>query len=135
MTLGGCEVVLGVHWPASLGNITWNFKDLTMQFEVDQAKHCLYSLNAASLQFANEQNILRMLQHGYQAYLVQIQVAPVVVDAGQGIPAKLEPLLKEFEVVSHKPNGLPSFRSQDHRIPLVEEAGPVNIRPYKHFIL
>lgn len=129
MNLGGCEVALRVHWLAMLGNITWNFKDLTMQFEIDQAMHCLQGLNAASLLFTSEQNTLRMLQHGHQAYLAQIQVAPAMADADQEIPAELEPLLREFEMVFHKPNGLPPPRSKDHQISLIEGARPVNISP------
>lgn len=38
LTLGGCEVVLGVDWPSSLGSILWNFSDLTMQFLLGDVK-------------------------------------------------------------------------------------------------
>ncbi|GJU75271.1 reverse transcriptase [Tanacetum coccineum] len=31
--LGGCEIVLGVQWLATLGNIQWNFSELRMSFQ------------------------------------------------------------------------------------------------------
>lgn len=35
MTLGGCELVLGVQWLSTLGKIEWNFKALNMSFELE----------------------------------------------------------------------------------------------------
>lgn len=32
--LGGCDMVLGVRWLATLGPIYWDFKELFMQFDV-----------------------------------------------------------------------------------------------------
>ena len=32
LTLGGCDVVLGVDWLRSLESIAWDFSDLTMKF-------------------------------------------------------------------------------------------------------
>ena len=33
VTLGNCEMVLGVQWLASLGPILWNFEKLRMEFK------------------------------------------------------------------------------------------------------
>ncbi|GJU88044.1 reverse transcriptase [Tanacetum coccineum] len=32
--LGGCEMVVGIQWLSTLGDIMWNFKNLTMEFEL-----------------------------------------------------------------------------------------------------
>ncbi|GJU37686.1 reverse transcriptase [Tanacetum coccineum] len=39
LSLGGCEMVLGVYWLSTLGTIQWNFKDLIMQF-YHEGKKC-----------------------------------------------------------------------------------------------
>jgi len=31
--MGGCDIVLGAHWPRILGPILMDFKELTMQFD------------------------------------------------------------------------------------------------------
>ncbi|KAK4491757.1 hypothetical protein RD792_002532 [Penstemon davidsonii] len=38
MALGGCDLVLGVQWLVTLGDITWNFSKLAMEFYVNNKK-------------------------------------------------------------------------------------------------
>ena len=44
LTLGGCDVVLGVDWLRSLGTIKWNFADLYMKFSMHGKAHTLQGL-------------------------------------------------------------------------------------------
>ena len=44
LTLGGCDVVLGVDWLRSLGSIAWNFLDLTMKFNFRGSEVQLYGI-------------------------------------------------------------------------------------------
>ena len=32
--LAGCDMVLGIQWLVTLGSITWNFKELTIEFRL-----------------------------------------------------------------------------------------------------
>lgn len=32
LRLGGCDMVLGMEWLATLGDIVWNFQELSMKF-------------------------------------------------------------------------------------------------------
>ena len=48
------------------------------------------------------------------------------------MPQGMQAVLREFEDVFKEPTKLPPHREQDHRIPLVEGAKPVNIRPYRY---
>ncbi|GKD69912.1 reverse transcriptase [Tanacetum coccineum] len=73
---GGCEMVLGVQWLATLGDIVCNFLKLRMEFI-------------------------------YQGR-------------------------KKYEKVFVVPITLPPNRKHDHRIPLLDNSTPVNIRPYRH---
>lgn len=47
------------------------------------------------------------------------------------IPSEVQALLEEFAVVFAVPSELPPSRSCDHSIPLVPEAAPIHVRPYR----
>lgn len=38
LPLGCCDLVLGIKWLVNLGDITWNFRKLTMEFVVKNRK-------------------------------------------------------------------------------------------------
>ena len=48
------------------------------------------------------------------------------------LPSELEELLQEFEPLFGPVETLPPRRQQDHKIPLVPGAQPVNVRPYRY---
>lgn len=48
------------------------------------------------------------------------------------IPPEVQELIHEYQEVFAEPTGLPPKRQCDHRIPLVEGAQPVNLRPYRY---
>jgi hypothetical protein len=47
-------------------------------------------------------------------------------------PPNLSKILSEFAHVFEEPAGLPPTRNHDHRIPLLPNQSPVNIRPYMY---
>lgn len=48
------------------------------------------------------------------------------------VPPEIQAVLDQFAAVFYPPTELPPRRSCDHRIPLVDGARPVNIRPYRY---
>lgn len=48
------------------------------------------------------------------------------------IPISVQPLIKEFQNVFEEPMSLPPFRTHFHSIPLIPNASPPNIRPYRY---
>ena len=47
-------------------------------------------------------------------------------------PPDLATLLNSFPEIFHHPSSLPPQRPQDHRIPLLPGANPINVRPYRY---
>jgi len=47
--LGCCDFVPGIEWLVTLGNITWNFDKLTMEFMVQGRRHLLQGSSSNSL--------------------------------------------------------------------------------------
>ncbi|KAH9615398.1 hypothetical protein KSS87_015381, partial [Heliosperma pusillum] len=39
--LGGCDMILGVQWLSTLGTVSWNFKNLKMEFKYKDKRHVL----------------------------------------------------------------------------------------------
>nr|GEU73192.1 putative mitochondrial protein [Tanacetum cinerariifolium] len=109
LPLGGCEMVLGIQWLSTLGNIQWNFHDLVMRFVYEGQKVFLRGTKQSELQWING----KQLQKGEY-------------------PLELQSLLEEFKDVFVIPIDLPPKRSSDHNIPLKDESNMVNIRPYKY---
>nr|GEZ52366.1 putative mitochondrial protein [Tanacetum cinerariifolium] len=68
---------------------------------------------------------LCMIPQG-DAYCMQMEGSTTVIDP------KIQEVLAAYEDVFAVPTTLPPSRKHDHRIPLIEGAIPVNIRPYKH---
>nr|GEZ34527.1 hypothetical protein [Tanacetum cinerariifolium] len=133
LPLGGCEMVLGMEWLSTLGDISCNFKDLRMSFKY--TNKTLRGTQIATIQWMKGKQVGKMLESNsvkccsmsvcmYPPTLLQLE--------GKLIMSNLNPILQEFEDVFVVPNGLPPNRSHDHRIPLKEGTQPINIRPYKH---
>lgn len=60
LPLENCDMVLGVQWLATLGNINWNFADMTMQFKVQGKTYTLKGIetNGLGLCSAEKMHIL-----------------------------------------------------------------------------
>ncbi|GKB56079.1 ankyrin repeat-containing protein [Tanacetum coccineum] len=102
LPLRGCEMVLGIKWLSTLGDITCNFQELKMRFVYKG-----YVINLRVTLITRETSI-------------------------QSAPTVLKTLLEKYADVFAIPKELPTFRSHGHKIPLKEGTLPINIRPYRH---
>nr|GFA28851.1 hypothetical protein [Tanacetum cinerariifolium] len=105
LPLGGCEMVLGVQWLATLGDMQCNFKKLIMKFN-----------------HKGRQLVLRGMNN---THLCQMESVGSVY-------AKVEQVLTQFDEVFEVPKYLPHQRSHDHQIPLMPNTPLKNVRPYRH---
>ena len=153
LPLGNCDMVLGVQWLETLGEIKWDFKQLRMEFEVNGKKHILRGGNSGvELKNIEVKQLNKILLHSSECSLVQwysLQVEEnvkgvtndhcfnngVSVVTTEDIPQAIKELLQQYEFLFQEPNQLPPHRMHDHRIPLKEGVNSVTIRPYKHSTL
>nr|GEX68256.1 hypothetical protein [Tanacetum cinerariifolium] len=103
----GCEMMLGILWLSTLGNIICNFRDLKMSFQY----------NGRTIKLRGSQKVLNM-----------VSAKPTTTD----VPKGLQTLLEDYNDVFVVPKELPTVRSHDHIIPLKEGPHTVNIGPYRH---
>ncbi|XP_071714207.1 uncharacterized protein [Rutidosis leptorrhynchoides] len=115
LPLGGCEMVLGIQWLETLGNITWNFEKLRTAFMYKGKRVELQGLSRVAAKWSNGKNLSKSVARP-QAHF----------------PSYLAPLLKEYDDIFQVPSQLPPKRNCDHIIPLMEGTQPINIRRYPH---
>ncbi|XP_019259932.1 PREDICTED: uncharacterized protein LOC109237972 [Nicotiana attenuata] len=140
LPLGSCGVVLGVQWLLTLGDITMNFRKLTIEFWYKGRKHLLRGAgNQVRVQEAR-----KIAKHtGNTSQLCMIQVVPMesVGEQWHALKAKEEPktdirlthLLYEYSKLFEEPTELPPSRGVfDHRIVLYKGTEPVNKRPNRY---
>nr|GEY71133.1 hypothetical protein [Tanacetum cinerariifolium] len=113
--LGGCDMVLGVQWLSTLGDINCNFKNLTMKFNYQGKKIMLRGSQSGGLQWI-------------QAQLMQIQRG-TAESSNDNLP--LQHLLRTYNDVFAMPTELPPPRTHDHAITLLPNTLPVTVRPYR----
>ncbi|GJU91990.1 retrotransposon-related protein [Tanacetum coccineum] len=126
--LRGCEMVLGVQWLATLGNILWNFSDLRMAFEYKGRTVTLRGTQKSTLQWMQGK---RLIQPTAKLSSMMLCVYPVAklsmiqAHKAEQTLAIIE-LLEEYADVFVVPTSLPLERSYDHKIVLKEGSAPVN---------
>jgi hypothetical protein len=131
LTLGGCDVVLGVDWLRSLGTIQWNFADLSMSFFVEEKKLFLQGLRLPNEAIEEEHSLSKVaLVEGRGIWLQFLEISDSL--GGALVETALQTILNEFKIVFAEPNGLPPPRTHDHQIQLHEAAKPTCVRPYRY---
>ncbi|KAH9699108.1 hypothetical protein KPL71_024219 [Citrus sinensis] len=137
--LGGCDMVLGIQWLSQLGPILWDFKNLWMEFKWEGRRMVLRGSTAGPLKLVSAihmQKDLKQVPQVAAAHIFSLLLEPCINSTTTEIitdePAELQHLLKKYHGVFMEPKGLPPPRVQDHRIPLLPDSVPPNIRPYRY---
>ncbi|GJX34061.1 retrotransposable element Tf2 [Tanacetum coccineum] len=132
LPLGGCELVLGVQWLSVLGDIKWNFKDLVMDFFYNGRRMVLRGTQKAALQWMNGKRQSKATSNGQVLCVYPNTLFSMTQTTTSPLCSQITDLLDSYQDVFVTPTSLPPKRKQDHRIPLVPNIPPINIRPYKH---
>lgn len=143
LPLGNCDMVLGVQWLETLGIIQWDFKNLTMDFQLSGRRHVLRGGQSEhKVHTVSEKEMNKLLTHceGVQLYCIKVNEEGntsllSVENANEKqfeVPATISSFLSFQKSVFAEPNSLPPMRSHNHKIDLIPGASPVNSRSYRH---
>ncbi|GKD30590.1 reverse transcriptase [Tanacetum coccineum] len=136
--LGGCEMVLGVQWLATLSDIKFNFQKLTMEFDYANSKVLLRGTHSSIKWMQSNGGGKRRTKAMLNSMTLCVYPLTLftIKESEQGNAKHLfkaiEELLAEYEDVFSMPHTLPPKWSHDHHIPLLPNTPPINIRPYRH---
>ena len=128
--LEGCDAILGAQWLKTLGPITWNFETIEMGFSVGKKEIRLVGIGHLELRLVGLRMVHKTLEKNKgKGMLLQIHL----VGEGQKLGGEeWEPWVQKYPAVFGEIIGLPPKRDQDHRIPLLQRMGPVNVKPYRY---
>jgi hypothetical protein len=129
--MGGCDIVLGVEWLHTLGPITMDFKDLTMQFQQEGQQYKFQGITTGSLEIISSHHMEKLLKKGHSGIISQLHSIQVVETPS--VHPDLQSILSQHHIVFQTPQGLPPSRdNHDHSIPLILGSLPPNVHPYHH---
>ncbi|XP_026443285.1 uncharacterized protein K02A2.6-like [Papaver somniferum] len=130
LPLGGCDIVLGVHWLKQLGDITFNLAELKLTFLHHGHLITLQgSSTVPSCNLLTGSSFLKFLKNNTPTIIGQffsISAAPL-----EPIHPDISTLLDSYADVFEPPTSLPPKRAIDHQIPLKPNAAPISQRPYR----
>ncbi|GJW80097.1 putative nucleotidyltransferase, ribonuclease H [Tanacetum coccineum] len=135
LPLGGCDMVLGIQWLATLGDIQWNFKTLVTKFTYHGKRVTLRGTQQTTINWM--QGKLKKGGNTYKARLsaMSVCVYPATLlklEIKDSIPKPIAVVLEAYEPVLEVPKELPPPRSHDQIIPLIPNTPPISVRPYRH---
>ena len=143
--LNNCDIVLGVQWLATLGNILSNYNDLWMSFIWQGQDILLQGDTPVKLQTIGFEQFNSLINNPNKLVEVNLCSLRVIEDSDHfissmtttlqpslGNNATIDELLHSYQDIFKEPTGLPPLRAHDHAIPLKEGSQPINLRPYRH---
>ncbi|XP_077228593.1 uncharacterized protein LOC143861575 [Tasmannia lanceolata] len=131
LPLHGSDTVLGVQWLKSLGNIIWNFENLTMTLDYQGKQYTLHGVQNLKVQTVEGKELAQLLKQKSWGFLAQLDVN-TQLEEDISVHEDLAKLLEDYDDIFQESKGLPPHRSHDHHIPLMSGAQPVNVRPYRY---
>ncbi|KAL0329017.1 UNVERIFIED_CONTAM: Retrovirus-related Pol polyprotein from transposon [Sesamum radiatum] len=149
LPLGGCDVVLGVQWLVTLGDLNWNFHQLQMEFHVGDKKVSLRGMQPSSVKVMSKGKMRKILNEPAQIAMMHVVVIQRRVSlhatANQGLyfsfegdpdpsrqPTVVRDLLIEFPDLFDEPKALPLRIAHDHNITLKPGTSRINVRLYRY---
>ncbi|XP_021974525.1 uncharacterized protein LOC110869591 [Helianthus annuus] len=139
LPLKNYDMVLGIQWLSTLGDISWNFKELIMKFSLGNNQFELKGTNNQGLTLVSLEKMWEGFENGnVQAEMFSMQTKVDGVFQHQAKISNevndevLNGLLDEFKDVFEEPTALPPRRSCDHRIKLIDETKAINQRAYRY---
>lgn len=143
ISLGSCDMVLGIQWLSTLGPIYRDFKQLKMEFIYNDIPVSLKGVPSQKLKVLEGKPSVKLISNASQLCMIQVVqkqetiCKPMNIEAVEGTGSSLYPELEilkdKYSSVFEEPQELSPKRGvHDHQIPLALGSSPVNIRPYRY---
>jgi hypothetical protein len=131
--LGCYDIILGMDWLQSLGdmNVNWLQKRLSFNHHGKTVKLQGLVADTSSCQSLTTTELEALEEINAICHLLQLREVREAEDRVP-YPSSIQDMLTEFAVLFEEPQGLPPRREFDHSITLLPGSRPVNLRPYRY---
>ncbi|WVZ14824.1 hypothetical protein V8G54_012390 [Vigna mungo] len=136
--LGGVEVILGVEWLAKLGEVTVDWRLLTMKYRQGDRRVTIQGDPALERRVVGPGALKKIDEVAtcvlvWELGLCETQTSsPKYSGLTEKQKQQMEDLLEQHDGVFTELEGLPPSRETVHQIHLKEGTGPINVRPYRY---
>lgn len=120
-----CSLVLCIQWLATLGLIETDYSQLKMSFKKDSILYTLHEIRQLSLKALSKKECPSTI------FLLQL-ITPYTARNISSYPLELDRLLTQFKLVYQTLITFQPQRPHDHRIPILPNNQPINVRPYRY---
>ncbi|KAJ8751836.1 hypothetical protein K2173_026032 [Erythroxylum novogranatense] len=129
-----CSVVLGVQWLANLGPIETDYGKLTLAFNLNSKRYTFQGLQQRELEALSDKEAHHLLSNSLlgTGFFIQLISTEVNIQDSFKLHPDIVKILGAHQNIFEKPKALPPVRDRDHRIPLLPNSKPVNVRPYRY---
>lgn len=133
LELGGADVILGIKWLETLGNMQVNWRTMVMRFEMAGVWITLQGDPSLCKSPISLKAMCLTVEWEAQGFWVHFSNMTTDILVGQqAIPAEISAVLDRFQPVFHMPEGLPPVCSREHQITLQSGSGPISVCPYRY---
>ncbi|KAF7826330.1 Retrotransposable element Tf2 [Senna tora] len=130
--LGDVDMILGVEWLESLGEVRVNWKQLTMKIKAETGVVCLARDPALARSLVSMKNLMRSVRKGGQGLLLELNELALQEEKEQEVDVRIKKVIDDNVEVCNPIEGLPPHRSRDYAIIIKEGEQPPNLRPYHY---
>jgi hypothetical protein len=130
ISMGGCDIVLGMEWLCTMASIIMDYEELYMIFTQEDHPYTLRGLQLGSPKVISSHRMEKILKKGYHGVISQFNAIQVTQEASQVVPPILQLILEKYTKIFEIPTTLtPSRGEHDHIIPLLLRSQPPKVRP------
>ncbi|KAJ4801510.1 polyprotein [Rhynchospora pubera] len=132
LAIQGYDMILGLDWLTSLGpmKIDWGQGSLEFCTEGKDVKLKVREETAEVKVIDGNLDIEKEVKKGSEVLIAQL--FRVEEDKEEKmLPIEWQNIVEEYHDVFKEPKGLPPKRTTDHKITLLPDAKPINLRPYR----
>jgi len=107
ISMGGCEIVLGVEWLHTLGPITMDYQKLYMSFTQEAHTYTLHCLHARSQEIISSHRMEKLVKKGHHGVMSQFNSIHVQEPSSPKIHPVLQLIMEKHNQVFETPMELP----------------------------